>query len=63
MEKRLDLSQFARVHRTAIVNIDRIKELRPHFHGDYQILLITGAKLTLSRRYRDNLRHLIADQI
>jgi two-component system LytT family response regulator len=59
MEDRLDKTMFARIHRTAIVKIDRIKELRPHFHGDYQVVLHTGVKLTLSRRYRDRLSGLL----
>jgi len=59
MERRLNSARFARIHRTAIVNMERIKELRPHFHGDYQVILDTGVKLALSRRYRNRLGSLI----
>jgi two-component system LytT family response regulator len=56
-EARLDPMRFARIHRSTIVNLDRVKELRPLFHGEYSVLLETGARLTLSRRYRDRLQH------
>jgi two-component system LytT family response regulator len=47
--------QFVRVHRTAIVNIERIQELQPWSHGDFIVILKDGAKLRMSRRYRGNL--------
>jgi two-component system LytT family response regulator len=56
LEARLDPARFARIHRSAIVNLDRIRELQPTFNGEYAVLLHTGAKLTLSRGYRDALR-------
>jgi two-component system LytT family response regulator len=52
MEQRLDPRRFVRVHRSAMVNTDRIKELQPRSHGDYVVLLKDGAELTLSRGYR-----------
>jgi two-component system LytT family response regulator len=55
LEKQLDPKLFVRVHRSAIVNIDRIKELQPWFHGEYRILLREGVELTLSRNYKDKL--------
>jgi two-component system LytT family response regulator len=42
-----------------MVNIDRIKELQPMFHGDYTVILQNGAKLTLSRGYREALNQLL----
>ena len=48
-----------RVHRSAIVNIDRIQELQPWFHGEYRILLGEGVQLTLSRSYRERLHEAI----
>jgi hypothetical protein len=42
--------------RSAIVNLARIRELQPTFNGEYAVLLDSGAKLTLSRSYRDALR-------
>ena len=49
LEKRLDAEKFVRVHRSAIVNLDRIQELRPTFNGQYEIVLRTGERLTSSR--------------
>jgi two-component system LytT family response regulator len=48
-------SQFVRIHRSAIVNIDRIKELQPWFRGDYQVILRDGTKLTLTKSHRKKL--------
>ena len=50
---RLDPSLFVRVHRSAIVNLTCIKELRPLSNGDYMLTLASGHTLTLSRSYRD----------
>ena len=55
METQLDPQKFRRVHRSAIVNVGRIKELQPLFSGDHSILLEDGTKLTLSRNYKDKL--------
>jgi two-component system LytT family response regulator len=56
LEARLDPARFARVHRSAIVNLARIRELQPTFNGEYAVFLHSGVKLTLSRGYRDALR-------
>ena len=48
-----------RIHRTAIVRIDQIKELHPLFHGEYEVVLREGTRLTLSRGYRDRLQELM----
>ncbi len=53
IETRLDSERFARIHRSTIVNLDRVKELRPWFHGEYVVVLRNNAELTLSRSYRD----------
>jgi two-component system LytT family response regulator len=55
---RLPPEEFIRVSRTAIVNLSRVKELKPLFHGEYSITLNTGARVTLSRSYRDQLPRL-----
>ena len=47
--------RFTRIHRSTIVNLDRVKEVRPWFAGDYLVKLHDGAELRLSRRYRDRL--------
>jgi len=52
LETTLDQRSFARIHRSTIVNIRRIKHLRPLFHGDYEVVLKSGVRLTLSRTYR-----------
>jgi two-component system LytT family response regulator len=59
LENRLDPDKFLRVHRSAIVNVRRIKELHPMFHGEYQIILKDGAQLTSGRGYRENLQRLL----
>ncbi len=48
-------SQFVRIHRSAIVNLDRVKELQPWFRGDYQVILRDGTKLTLTKNHRKKL--------
>jgi two-component system, LytTR family, response regulator len=53
LESRLGARQFLRVHRSTLVNVDRIKTLRPSLYGDYSILLRDGTKLTLSRGFRE----------
>jgi two-component system, LytTR family, response regulator len=55
LEQTLDPRKFLRIHRSAIVNLDRIKALQPWFRGDYRVVLSTGETLTLSRGYRKNL--------
>jgi two-component system LytT family response regulator len=55
MEEQLDPRRFTRIHRSTIVNLDRVKEVRPWFAGDYLVKLHDGAELRLSRRYRDHL--------
>jgi two-component system LytT family response regulator len=46
---------FARIHRSAIVNLDRVSKLQPWSHGDWLLQLKDGTELRLSRRYRDRL--------
>jgi two-component system LytT family response regulator len=58
-EERLDPTRFARIHRSTIVNLRRIAELHPLFHGEYTVVMRNGVRLTLSRSYRDALRHLL----
>lgn len=52
VEAQLNPRKFLRIHRSTVVNIDRVKELQSLFHGDYRVLLKDGTKLLLSRRYR-----------
>jgi two-component system, LytTR family, response regulator len=55
LEGRLDPSIFLRIHRSTLVNLDRIQELQPLFHGDYVVKLLDGTELSLSRTYRERL--------
>jgi two-component system LytT family response regulator len=54
-ESRLDPARFLRVHRSAIVNLDRIRELQPWFRGDYRVILRDGTELTLTKSHREKL--------
>ncbi len=56
LESHLDPKKFLRIHRSAIVRIDRIQELQSWFHGEYRVILQNGTQLTLSRNYRENLQ-------
>lgn len=56
IESRLDPRRFVRIHRSRIVNSDRIKELQPWFNGEYVVVLQNGTRLTLSRGYREKLQ-------
>ncbi len=58
LHKRLGEKRFARVHRTHVVNIDRIREIQPWDHGDYRIVLKNGSFVNFSRRYRSRLDQL-----
>lgn len=55
LERTLDPRWFARIHRSTIVNLDRVREIRPEWHGDYDVVLATGDVLRLGRRYREGL--------
>ncbi len=55
LDSRLDPARFLRIHRSRIVNVDRIKELRPLDGGEYVVVLHSGARLASSRTYRDKL--------
>jgi two-component system LytT family response regulator len=62
MTRRLDVRTFVRIHRSTILNVERIKELRQLRTGDYDVLLKDGRKLTLSRRFKAGLEHLLASR-
>ena len=53
LETQLDPAHFQRVHRSTIVNLDRVKALRSHINGEYFLELDSGHELKLSRSYRD----------
>ena len=56
LESELDPAQFCRIHRATIVNLERIRSLELNDDGEYQVVLETGARLRLSRRFRRRLQ-------
>lgn len=55
LEEKLDPQRFLRIHRSQIVNIERIKKMQPLSHGEYLIILANNTELIVTRTYRDNL--------
>ena len=60
LEARLDPARFVRVHRSAIVNLDRVKEMHPLFRGDSVLVLADGTQLRLSRARREEFERRLA---
>ena len=56
MEGRLDPRRFARIHRGAIVNVERVAALEPRAHGDAMVVLAGGTRLVASRKFAAALR-------
>ena len=59
MEGKLDPRRFVRIHRSTIVNLDFVAELKSYFHGDYIVYMTSGKELRLSRRYWDKVQSAI----
>ncbi len=59
VESKLDRARFIRVHRSAIINVDRLQKLQPYFHGEYVVTLQDGTQLMSSRGHSDRLRALL----
>jgi len=59
LEARLDGNRFVRIHRSTIVNLDRVRKLSPSFAGEYAVILQDGTKLRLSRGYHERLQGLL----
>jgi len=59
LEAQLDPRRFLRIHRSTIVNVDRVRELQPWFHNEYRVLLRDGTELMLSRGCRKKLAELL----
>jgi two-component system, LytTR family, response regulator len=53
MEQQFSNDRFIRIHRSTIVNVERIKEMQPLFYGEYAVILNDGTRLTLSRSFRE----------
>ena len=58
LEERLDRRTFLRIHRSTMVNVHRIREIQPWFHGHHLVVLKTGVELRMSRYQHDAARHL-----
>ena len=59
LEGRLDRKQFVRIHRSVIVNIDAVAEIRALFHGDHSVLLRDGTELPFGRSYREKVESML----
>jgi two-component system LytT family response regulator len=59
----LALSGFVRIHRSALVNVDRVRELRPLSRGEFTVVLLDGTELKLSRNYKRALERLIGEDM
>ena len=59
LEQKLPPHRFFRIHRSTIINADRIAHVQPLLYGDYEVLLMGGERLTLSRSRRDQLPELL----
>lgn len=63
LEARLDPKRFIRIHRSTIVNIDRLRKLSPSFAGEYAVILHDGTKLKLSRGYHERISSLLKQSL
>ena len=63
MEGQLDPKRFPRIHRSTIVNIERVRELQPWFHNEYRVILKDGTELMLSRSCRKRLGELLGSAL
>lgn len=57
MTKKLDPQTFYRIHRSSIININKVKMMEKWFHGDYKVIMKNGEELTMSRNYKELLEH------
>ena len=61
LEDLLDPRRFQRIHRSTIVNVERVREVRPHINGEYFLILDDNVELKMSRHYKDRIRHFVPD--
>jgi two-component system LytT family response regulator len=61
LEERLDPRRFIRVHRSRMVNLDKVREVHPMFNGDYVFLLRDGTEVSSGRNYRERLRAMLTN--
>jgi len=57
LEAKLDPSTFQRVHRSTIVNLQRVEKVSSHINGEYHLILSCGSSLKMSRSYKDKVKH------
>jgi two-component system LytT family response regulator len=62
MERKLDPARFMRIHRSTIVNLQRIREVQPWFRGHHRVVMNNGQELKLSRYQKDKLRALLGNE-
>jgi two-component system LytT family response regulator len=62
IESQLDPRTFVRIHRSTIVNMNRVKELQAWARGEYRVMLDNGASYTLSRGYREHFDNFIKNR-
>jgi two-component system LytT family response regulator len=63
LEARLDPKRFIRIHRSTIVNIDRLRKLSPSFAGEYAVILHDGTRLKLSRGYHERIAAILKQSL
>ena len=63
LEKKLDPGRFVRIHRSSIVNLERVREMQPAFHGDYVVILQDGTELPVSRTCREKLEESLGQNL
>jgi len=59
LEMQLDPVKFQRVHRSTIVNLDRVAKVLSHINGEYHLMLVNGTSIKMSRSYKDKVRHFL----
>ena len=62
LESRLDASVFQRVHRSTIVNLERVEKISSHTNGEYYLTLIGGSILKMSRSYKNKIKHFFPEE-
>lgn len=62
MERKLDPARFMRIHRSTIINLQRIREVQPWFRGHHRVVMNNGQELKLSRYQKDKLRTLLGKE-
>lgn len=63
LERKLNPAQFVRIHRSTIINLHYIESLQPYFNGEFHITMKNGARLKLSRNYRDKINTILIDDL